>query len=84
MPAIRPFPAPRRNLRCGKGNLKGRLHSPLGITTANPWGTAHLVCTAWGYGCGYSAVTGGNCGSDLREWLSTLVEEKLLAKSVFT
>lgn len=84
MPALRPFPAPRRNLRCGRGNLKRCLHNHLGITTANPWGTAHLVCTAWGYGCGYSPVTSRNYCSDLREWISTPVEEKLLAKSVFT
>jgi hypothetical protein len=84
MPGAPVLLAPRRNLRRGTENLKRRVHSPLGITRANPWGTARLVCTAWGYGCGYSGFRSRRPVSDLREWFSTAVEEKLLTKSVFT
>ena len=60
-------PAPRRNLRCGSENRKRQVHSPLGITGPNPWGTHLRVCTTWGYDCGYSRVTSDQCASDLRE-----------------
>ena len=79
MSAIHSCPAPRRNLRCGTTNLKRSFHSPLWITDPIPWGTPHPVCTAWGYGCGYSSVTNPFSPSDLRERLSTDVDEKLLA-----
>src|SRR5215212_10154651 len=84
MSAIRSCPAPRRNLRSGTANLKRSFHRPLGITGPIPWGTAHRVCTAWGYACGYSTVSDPFHAFDLREPLSTVVDEKLLGNWLFT